>query len=41
MSKPTRAIHPLDNYLLPYEIEWFNSLAELALDMDREISVAL
>jgi starch phosphorylase len=32
MSKPTRAIHPLHN-LLPTEIEGFDFLAELALDM--------
>jgi starch phosphorylase len=32
MSKPTRASHPIYN-LLPTEIEGFDSLAELALDM--------
>jgi len=32
MSKQTRASHPIYN-LLPTEIEGFNSLAELALDM--------
>lgn len=32
MNKQTRASHPLYN-LLPTEIEGFDSLAELALDM--------
>ncbi|MGD0574046.1 MAG: alpha-glucan family phosphorylase [Anaerolineales bacterium] len=32
MSKPTRASHPIYN-LLPMEVEGFDSLAELALDM--------
>jgi starch phosphorylase len=32
MSQPTRASHPIYN-LLPTEIEGFDSLAELALDM--------
>ena len=32
MSKQTRVTHPIYN-LLPTEIERFNSLAELALDM--------
>src|ERR1035437_6352135 len=32
MSKPTRASHPICN-LLPTDIEGFDSLAELALDM--------
>jgi starch phosphorylase len=32
MSKPTRVGHPIYN-LLPTEIEGFDTLAELALDM--------
>ncbi|MDA8137601.1 MAG: alpha-glucan family phosphorylase [Desulfobacteraceae bacterium] len=32
MSKPTRATHPIHN-LLPMEVEGFDALAELALDM--------
>ena len=32
MSKQTRVSHPISN-LLPTEIEGFNTLAELALDM--------
>jgi starch phosphorylase len=32
MNKQTRATHPIYN-LLPTEIEGFDSLAELALDM--------
>ena len=32
MSKPTRVSHPIYN-LLPTEVEGFDSLAELALDL--------
>ena len=32
MSQPTRTSHPIYN-LLPMEVEGFDSLAELALDM--------
>lgn len=44
MSKQTRASHPINN-LLPTEIEGFDSLAELALDMglgdeDAELTAA-